>query len=177
MRPDIILVQPSAGYKKSFLAAVREFQKDGNALEDTQKLSLEELENDFEGYIQSRAKYENPALLEPGFVRQQDLWLVENHEFIGRSKLRYGLTDKLREFGGHIGYEIRPSKQRLGYGSLLLKLTLERANQVGVERVLITCDVENHGSRGVIEANGGELEGEFVLPWYDKPIRRYWIDL
>ena len=56
-------------------------------------------------------------------------------------------------------------------------MTLERANQVGVERALITCDVENLGSRGVIEANGGELEGEFVLPWYDKPIRRYWIDL
>ena len=28
-----------------------------------------------------------------------------------------------------------------------------------------------------IEANGGELEGEFVLDFYDKPIRRYWIGL
>ena len=60
---------------------------------------------------------------------------------------------------------------------LILKLALEKARELGLERVLLTCDVENLGSRGVIEANGGELEGEFQLEFYDKPIRRYWINL
>ena len=176
MHSSAVLIQPNSTYQKSFLEAVREFQEDGNALEDTQKLSLADTEADFEAYLHSRRKYENPALLEPGFVAQSDLWLVENQEFIGRSKLRHALNDHLRQRGGHIGYEIRPSKRRMGYGSLILKLTLERACQLGIERALITCDVENLGSRGVIEANGGELEGEFVLPGHDKPIRRYWID-
>jgi predicted acetyltransferase len=177
MQSNAILVRPNAIYQRSFLEAVREFQEAGTALEDTQKITLETIESDFEGYIQSRAQYENPAALEHGYVAQWDLWLIENQEFIGRSKLRHKLNDRLREFGGHIGYEIRPSKRRMGYGSLLLKLTLEKARELGIERVLITCDVENFGSRNVIETNGGKLEGEFILSFYDKPIRRYWIEL
>jgi predicted acetyltransferase len=177
MQSNAILVRPNAMYQKSFLEAVREFQEAGSALEDTQKITLQTIENDFEAYIQSRLKYENPAALEHGYVPQWDLWLIENQEFIGRSKLRHKLNDRLREFGGHIGYEIRPSKRRMGYGSLLLKLTFEKARELGLKRVLITCDVENLGSRGVIEANDGKLEGEFMLPFYDKPIRRYWIEL
>ena len=90
--------------------------------------------------------------------------------------IRHTLSDHLREFGGHIGYEIRPSARRRGYGTLILKLALERARELGISPVLVTCDVDNLGSRGVIEANGGELEGEFEVPQYhDKPIRRYWI--
>ena len=72
--------------------------------------------------------------------------------------------------------KVRPSARRRGYGTLILKLALERARELGIGPVLVTCDVDNLGSRGVIEANGGELEGEFEVPQHqDKPIRRYWI--
>ena len=39
----------------------------------------------------------------------------------------------------------------------------------GLDRVLVTCDVDNEGSRRVIEANGGVLEDVRGTK------RRYWI--
>jgi predicted acetyltransferase len=34
------------------------------------------------------------------------------------------------------------------------------AHGLGIERALVTCDVDNIGSRAVIERNGGVLEDE-----------------
>jgi predicted acetyltransferase len=171
------LERPNVKYKTSFIAAVHEFQASQTGGRDILKLDPNSLENDFSSYVQGELRLDDPAHLEPGKVLQSEFWLVNDLEFFGRIALRHGLNDFLKGFGGHIGYEIRPSRQRQGLGTFMLKLVLEKARTIGLKRVLITCDVENLGSRGVIEANGGELEGEFKLDWYDKPIRRYWIKL
>jgi predicted acetyltransferase len=169
------LERPDVKYKTSFIAAVRESQAANNGARDILRLDPNNLENDFSSYVQGQLRLDDPAHLEPGKVLDSECWLVEDLEFLGRVALRHELNERLRLHGGHIGYEIRPSQQRQGFGTLMLKLALEKARELGLGRVLITCDVENLGSRGVIEANGGELEGEFQLDFYDKPIRRYWI--
>ncbi len=176
MSSATLLVRPSLEFQGSFLEAVAEFQADGHALADTKLLDLEVVEKDFNAYLERRKAYEHPATLEPGYVLQSEFWLVSGQAFIGRSKLRHTLNDRLRQAGGHIGYEIRPLRRKQGYGTLILQLTLREARRIGLEQVLVTCDVENLGSRLVIEANGGVLEGEFSLPWPSQPIRRYWID-
>jgi predicted acetyltransferase len=171
------LEQPDVKYKTSFIAAVRESQAANNGARDILRLDPNNLKNDFASYVQGQLRLDDPTHLEPGKVLDSEFWLVDNLEFIGRVALRHELHERLRLHGGHIGYEIRPSQQRKGYGTLILKLVLEKAQEIKLERVLITCDVENLGSRRVIEANGGELEGEFQLDFYEKPIRRYWINL
>lgn len=172
------LVRPSAQYRASFLEAVREAQAAGSGLGETLTWDIAEISADFEGLLRHLARFEPPAELPAGFVHNEYRWLVDGNEYLGRASIRYSLNEKLRQFGGHIGYEIRPSAQRRGYGTLILRLALERARELGLERALITCDVDNLGSRGVIENNGGVLEGEFEVPQYhDKPIRRYWIEL
>jgi predicted acetyltransferase len=171
------LERPSVKYKTSFIAAVHEFQASQSGGRDILRLDPNELEHDFASYVQGQLRLDDPAHLEPGKVLDSEFWLVDDIGFFGRVALRHELHERLRLFGGHIGYEIRPSRQRQGFGTLILKLVLEKARAIGLRRVLITCDVANLGSRGVIEANGGELEGEFQLDWYDKPIRRYWINL
>lgn len=170
-----ILTPPDPQYKASFLDAVREMQAEGRGLEDTLEWNLTELEADFSAFVAARRAFEPPAELPEGYVHSEERWLVDGDTYLGRVKIRHTLNDRLREFGGHIGYEVRPSAQRRGYGTQLLALGLERLRELGITRALITCDVDNLASRGVIEANGGELEGEFVLAFYDKPIRRYWI--
>jgi predicted acetyltransferase len=171
------LERPDVKYKTSFIAAVHEFQASQTGGRNILQLNPDSLENDFSSYVQGELRLDDPAHLEPGKVLQSEFWLVNDLEFFGRIALRHELNDFLKGFGGHIGYEIRPSRQRQGLGTFMLKLVLEKAQTIGLERVLITCDVENLGSRGVIEANGGQLEGEFQLDWYEKPIRRYWINL
>lgn len=104
-------------------------------------------------------------------------WLIDGEEFIGRSSLRHELTPALLEIGGHIGYEIRPSRRRRGYGRAILRLTLEEARGRGLSEVLVTCDTDNVGSRKIIEANGGRFADERPGPPGARPTRRYWIPL
>jgi len=103
-------------------------------------------------------------------------WLVDEAGVIhGELRLRHRLNPSLLDEGGHIGYSIRPSSRRRGYGTKALELGLVKAKEKGIDRVLVTCDDDNIGSIGVIENNGG---GEFergISEWSGKLIRRYWI--
>lgn len=96
--------------------------------------------------------------LVPGFVPQTVYWLYAGGRPVGMTKLRKYLTDKLKMEGGHIGYCIRPSERRKGYGTLLLGEVLRKAAEMGIPRALVTCFEDNTGSRRVIENNGGVLE-------------------
>lgn len=49
--------------------------------------------------------------------------------------------------GGHCGYSVRPPERGKGY-----------AKEMGIEKLLITCDVINEASDKIILANGGVYE-------------------
>lgn len=95
-----------------------------------------------------------------GFVPATELWWVEGDQFLGRVGIRHRLTPALLEMGGHIGYDVRPSARRRGHATAMLLNALLVARDLGIERALVTCDVDNVGSRAVIERNGGVLEDE-----------------
>ena len=96
---------------------------------------------------------------------------------LGRSTLRHWLNPALENEGGHIGYDIRHSERRKGYGLLILKLTLLKAKDLGLSRVLLTCDADNIGSAQIIENNSGVLSGRVVSEKNGKLILQYWIEL
>lgn len=171
------LVIPSIQYKNSFIDAVYELQNSGIALGDgILKLNPQALAQHFNEYLRTIRRFEPGHDLPEGYVHSEPRWLVINTHYIGRASLRYELNKRLREFGGHIGYEIRPSERKKGYGKLILKLMLARAAELGIEQALVSCDDDNSASASIIEANGGILEGVFTVPDHHKPIRRYWIN-
>jgi predicted acetyltransferase len=172
------LERPSSFYRNSFLEATREFQSEGNYTE----LDIDDLALNFNRYIENwLARDHTPP--RSGMVKESMFWLVDNAngsrqpEFIGRVSLRHELNAQLREFGGHIGYEIRPSRRREGNGTLGLRLVLSEARELGLDRVMITCDTTNIGSRKIIAANGGVLEDIIQNDFRDVPTMRWWIDL
>ncbi|HXQ00358.1 MAG TPA: GNAT family N-acetyltransferase [Solirubrobacteraceae bacterium] len=96
-------------------------------------------------------------------------------ELVGRISIRHELNDFLTNFGGHIGYCVRPAYRRRGYASEILRQGLVIVRAEGVDRVLVTCDDDNAASARVIERNGGVLEDVRAHP--EGPARRrYWID-
>lgn len=115
--------------------------------------------------------------LPPGRVPATYLLAVVGADVVGRSSIRFELTEELLELGGHIGYGVRPAFRRRGYATRILELSLEVLRERGVERALVTCDDGNVGSARVITTCGGVLEDvREVGP--DQPAkRRYWIDL
>ncbi len=170
---DARLVRPSVRYRDSVLAAVREFQAEGGY----RAYSLTSLTNDFQSFVQHLLDNENPGKVPPNFVSQTIYWLVEGDEFIGRTSLRHELNDQLRLIGGHIGYEIRPSRRRQGYGTAILGLVLLKARQRGLARILITCDMDNIASRRIIEHHGGVPKAPYYPADGSVTVLRYWIDL
>jgi len=92
-----------------------------------------------------------------------------DEEVVGFLALRHTLTAWLLEEGGHIGYSVRPSRRGRGHAGRALALAVERSAELGLDRVLLTCDVDNEASRRTIEGNGGVYEDTR----HGK--RRYWI--
>ena len=58
----------------------------------------------------------------------------------------------------------------------MLKQALSICEDMGIYRVLLTCDKDNNGSISVIKANGGMLQDEFTAE-DGNLAQRYWITL
>lgn len=125
--------------------------------------------------------YRNERSLKPNRVGADYYWLVDDEKdyFIGEVVVRHSLTESLLRYGGHIGYGVRFSEWGRGYGTLMLKIALEKAKAMGITRVLVTCDDDNPASSGVIEKNGMLLQDkvENVIDGKTVITRRYWKSL
>jgi predicted acetyltransferase len=127
------------------------------------------------GRLEQRARGEN---LLPGHVASTFLFAFDGPRIVGRVTIRHALNEFLLRVGGHIGYVVVPEFRRRGYATAILRQALEIARrELGLTRVLVTCDEDNVGSIRTIEKNGGVLENVVTGPDLDVPKRRYWIDL
>lgn len=104
-------------------------------------------------------------------------WALVDDQVVGVIALRHRLTEKLARFGGHVGYEVRPSARRRGHATEMLRLLLETDRARSIGRILITCAPANTGSRRAIEANGAVLEGIEYVDEVKRDTCRYWIDV
>lgn len=89
--------------------------------------------------------------------------------------LRHHINFPRWDYGGHIGYGVRPSERGKWYATEMLKLGLIEAQKVWIEKLFISCDDDNIASAKVIEANGGILEK--YMEKDGVKMRRYWINL
>ncbi len=143
------LVKPTVKYKRSFQNGLKEFLIVDKRSEGD-PATVEE-------YISKTKYHERGIHLPKGIVPASTFWLIDNNTFIGRVSIRHKLNKNLRNFGGHIGYAIRPSKRKKGYGNKILELALQEAKKLKLQKVLITCDDTNRASQKIIEKKQGEI--------------------
>lgn len=125
----------------------------------------------FHEYLNRNINFSEGIGLDEKYVPQTIYWLIVNDKPVGIGKLRHYLNDNLKIVGGHIGYSIRPSERKNGYGNLILKEILKEAQKMNINEVLLTCDDINIPSRKVIEKNNGVLES------MENGECKYWIKL
>jgi predicted acetyltransferase len=172
-KENLSLIEPADCLADEFQAFVLEFssEDDIHGLGSMSKRA-------FADGVKACADHARGLNLPEGNVPGSTLWLVKDgHTVIGTIQLRHRLNAFLLHEGGHIGYSIRPSQRRKGYATKMLAMALVKARELGLTRVLITCDKNNPASAGVIKANSGALENEVVSTRDGGIVQRYWVDL
>lgn len=106
------------------------------------------------------------------------LLIRENdNRIVGTINVRWNLTEAMKRFGGNIGYGIRPTERRKGYNKINLYLGMQEAQKLGLDRVMLDCDVNNLGSDRTLKALGGVLERTEVNPEDNILTNVYWFDV
>jgi predicted acetyltransferase len=164
------LSEPVPDVRESFLAAMAEFGAEGRGRPDDHSALGDEMREfgagwatpaGFGAYVAwLRAESTESARRPAGWVPWTARWWVDGDGYLGRIQIRHRLTERLLEWGGHIGYDMRPSARRQGHATAMLAAALPVAAGLGIDRALLTCDADNVASRRVIEANGGGYEDE-----------------
>ena len=100
-----------------------------------------------------------------------------DEKVVGCIELRHTLNESLAVIGGHIGYSVVPLERRKGYATKMLELVLLEAKKAGVDKVLLTCDIDNVASCKTIEKCGGKREQETTFVLDGETYFKYWIEL
>jgi len=168
------LKAPSKNFKESYLNHLDEVKSNSgmHALFPDTKVR-----ENFDWFVQALLDCRSEAGVRKhgdDLVPMDVFWLVNDQEYIGRISIRHYLNKELRSIGGHIGYDIRPSQRKKGFGSMIMLLGLKEAKKKGFNKVLVTCDETNIGSRKIIERFDGQFEGKHT-DGLKVPKLRYWI--
>jgi predicted acetyltransferase len=171
--PELIL--PTMRLRDSWLDARDEWGRDvhqpGSGLHADDEVDTEA---DFSAWVARLADEANAAVpCAEGRVHADYWWIAEEQRYLGCITLRHALNDFLLRAGGHVGYGLRPSARGRGLARWALRMIFPRAQQLGIDRLLVTCDDSNTASARTIENAGGMLED--VRQTELGLTRRYWI--
>jgi predicted acetyltransferase len=142
----------------------------GSSLFDTTKSYDSWLE-----YLKANA---SPETVPEGWVVSSTFFAVRENDgrIVGMIDIRHELNDFMRNYGGHIGYGVRPSERKKGYATQMLQLALEYCRQLGLDKVMVSCNKDNTASRQTIVKCGGVLDREFQHT-DGKIVQVFWITL
>ncbi len=171
MEKRVFLSKPTKDLQDEYLSFYQEWRESG---EEMIPWVIRKDPSDFQGMIQFLLDNENiPNHWMPNSI----YWLVsEDRKVIGVVNIRHRLTEKLFRSGGHIGYGIRPLERRKGYATKLLSLSLKKAKELGIQKVLVVCDADNVGSEKTILNNGGVRDADYRME-DGNVVKRFWIEL
>lgn len=172
----IKLIQPQKEHEAAIQKYVEEhFSVGEDSLHGSSLLT--EMES-YSAWLTHLTKQSDKATVTSDWVVSTTLIAIRENDqkIIGTIDIRHELNGFLREFGGHIGFGVRPTERGKGYATEILRLGLKYCEILGLEKVMIACYKENTPSAKTIRKNGGVLEREFI---HDdgKEIQVYWINL
>ena len=167
---------PSIKRKQEALDYIKEFKEYNSAINGSG--GLDRYIDNYEGWLE---KLEQDYVRVPSEekVPARTYFLVRNSDdrIVGMINIRLALNEKLRKYGGNIGYSIRPTERRKGYNKINLYLGLKICQEYGIKEVLLDCDKYNLGSAKTMQALGGFMVREYYDDIDDEIVQAYIIDV
>ncbi len=151
---------PGIARKSEAIDYIGEFRKFGSEINGTG--GLHRYLDNYEGWLEKlKEDYSRKPSAEKVPARTFFLIRADDNRLIGMSNIRLALNEKLRHYGGHIGYSIRPTERGKGYNKINLYLALKVCAQHGIESVFMDADLNNPASWRTMEALGGKRIREY----------------
>jgi len=163
------LVEISAELKDDFC----ELAAEGSAAKETPYINWDGDFEDYLGRMQTLSIGEN---LPEGAVSSHTYFLFFGERIIGRTEIRRDLNAEF-EIYGHISADICISERKKGFGTVISILSLQKAKELGLEKILLTCRIDNAASAKIIENRGGVFEKQIFHEETGETFFRYWIEL
>lgn len=169
IKPDETMLEQIASYRNAFFNAGEKIYGAG---------LLPEFENPMD-WLQHNRISEHRETVPAGRVPSEQFVLLRkpDHKIVGMITFRHEFNDFTREYGGNIGYSVHPDERGKGYAKRMLTECLKVCRAFGLDRVLLTCRVENEASRRTILSCGGVYERTVYCERDDATLERYWIEL
>lgn len=157
----IRLSKPKLSHEADYKEMIQEFIEAGVKIQPTAMAPI-----DNETYIQLLERLDQ----QEKWTYKQDIYVPASLYFIieettgkivGAIHIRHILNDFLRNFGGHVGYGIRPSERKKWYATQGLKAAIPLCKELGIEKIMVDCRKDNIWSSKTIQNNGGIFQYEF----------------
>ena len=112
----------------------------------------------FDEWLENTDRNHDPDTVRSDWAVATTFFVVQKSDgkMLGMIDVRHELAVPfLQEYGGHIGYAVRPSERRKGYATRMLKLALSYCCSIGIPAVRLGCYADNKASIRTIERCGG----------------------
>lgn len=170
------LIKPDKSYKNQITEYRKEFIDANSSMDGCGSLFRMEDPVEWLNQVKSLADI---ATVPSNFVQSTQFIYVResDNKLVGMIQVRHYFNEFLEKYGGHIGYSVRPTERKKGYASSMLRDCLPYCKEIGLNRVLITCEENNIGSKKTIIKNGGVYEKTVFYEEDNVNLQRYWIEL
>ena len=168
---------PSISRKNDAIEYINEFYKFNSNINGTG--GLQRFLNNYEEWLKKlQEDYTRIPNEEKVPARTYFLVRSNDNKIVGMINIRLALNEKLKKYGGHIGYSIRPTERGKGYNKINLYLGLKVCKEHGINKVFMDANKENPASWRTMEALGGINIREFFDDEIEKCIvKDYEIDV
>lgn len=162
-------VKPSKEYEKQAIEYIKEFHKYDSQINGVG--GLHRFLDNYDGWL-TKLEEDRNMIPNEQKVPAETFFLVRKNDnkIVGMINIRLALNENLRNFGGNIGYSIRPTERNKGYNKINLYLGLLCCQKHGIKEVLMDCNKDNPASAKTIQSLGGKLVREYYDDVYEKCI-------
>ena len=168
------LIRPTKQNEEQAIEYIEEFKKYNSDINGVG--GLYRYLNDYDGWLE-KLEEDRKRIPNEEKVPAETFFLVrrKDDKIIGMINIRLALNERLKKYGGNIGYSIRPTERGKGYNKINLYLALKFCKEQGLKEVLLDADLDNPASWKTMEALGGECIREYYDDENDKCFVRDYI--